>query len=142
MLGLVCLGHRVSEVFSRHPHLPRAGSGVKGGPTVLSDRSSQTLDAADGSPHSTANEASRLLRGLPRCRIPLRLSTKARLLESYGERCYHQPCIRSLTTDHDSYSKLPFLLQGEAGRSIKKTMDSRPSSGCSGYPACEPAAPA
>src|SRR5215472_16758465 len=54
----------------------------------------------------------------------------------------HQPCIRSSTADHDSFSELPFQLQGEAGRSINLSMEFLPPSANSGYPACEPAAAA
>src|SRR5882672_11682870 len=67
-------------------------------------------------------------------------STKARLLKSYGEIRSHQPCIRSSTTDHDSFSELRLLRRAEAGRSIKSSMDFRPPLAHSGYPACEPAA--
>src|SRR5258706_9392034 len=67
-------------------------------------------------------------------------STKARLLESYGEFGFHQPCIRSSTTDHDSFFELRLLRPAEAGRSIKRSMDFRPPLTHSGYPACEPAA--
>ena len=49
--------------------------------------------------------------------------------ESYGELGCHQPSMRSSTTDHDSFSELPFLLRGEAGRSIRFSMDSRPPPG-------------
>ena len=56
-------------------------------------------------------------------RISLRLSTKTRLLNPTVEVVLHQPCIRSSTADHDSFSELPFLLQREAGRSINLSMD-------------------
>jgi hypothetical protein len=49
-----------------------------------------------------------------------------------------QPCIRSSTADLASSSELPFRLQGEAGRSIKKSMELAPQMATSGYPACEP----
>jgi hypothetical protein len=91
-----------------------------------SGRLSQTLDTAAGSPQWMAG----------RSPVP----TKARLLESYGEIGSHQPCIRSSTTDHDSFSELRFLRRAEAGRSIKSSMDLRPPLAHSGYPACEPAA--
>jgi hypothetical protein len=82
-------------------------------------RSSQTLDAADGSAQSSKDEAPALFRGLrPISKTPLRLATTARFLESYGELCCHHPSIRSCSSDHDSSFKLPFLLQREAGRSI------------------------
>jgi hypothetical protein len=54
------------------------------------------------------------------------LLTQARLHNPNGGRfCCHQPCIRSSTADHDFFSELPFVFQGEAGR-LRKALISRP----------------
>ena len=60
--------------------------------------------------------------------------------ESYGASYLHQPCIRSSTTDHDSFSELPVSLSREAGRSINKAIGFRLPQDLPGYPACELAA--
>ena len=62
--------------------------------------------------------------------------------ESCGEFKVRQSSIRSFTADHDSYSELPLYLQRVAGRSITRTVDFRLTRVYSGYPACEPTAPA
>ena len=64
----------------------------------------------------------------------LRRIDKARLLKNPSGRIeLPQPCIRSSTSDHDSISELPFLLPGEAGRSINLSTYFRPPSASSGY---------
>ena len=110
----------------------RAGSEVKGAPR--SGRSSKTLDAADGSPSwSTRRSFASSLSEI--CRWT---STKARSLESYGEfNELHQPCIRSQPQTMILVSELPFLCQGEAGRSLKKTIGFRLPRKMPGYPAWE-----
>jgi hypothetical protein len=114
----------------------RAGSGVKGGPAKRG-RSSKTLDAANGSsPWIAGRSQASSLSGIfwsPRPRLAPQ--------NPYGEFNLTPPTMYPISTsDHDSFSDLPFLLQGEAGRSIKSAMDFRPPKGSSGYPACEPAA--
>jgi hypothetical protein len=49
-------------------------------------------------------------------------STKARFENRAVENWFHQPSIRSLTSDHDSLFELPDLL-GEARRPISPTMN-------------------
>jgi len=126
-------------VVKRHSDLfePRAGS--RAVRRFLSDRSSQTLDAVNGSLHLNWDEAC-----AERCFVLLRILcsplTKTRSLESYGAISFYQPSIRSSTPDHDSLFELPSLFPGEAGCSTILSMDFGPPRKSPGYPAYEPAA--
>ena len=65
-------------------------------------------------------------------RIPLRVSTKARLLRILRCGYCHQPCIRSSTTNHDSFSELPLY---KGGRALNQEGDRlSPTTGVAGLP--------
>jgi len=76
-----------------------AGSRVKGGPTLFVGPFISTLDAADGSAEWNRDENC-VQQGFVPIRISLPRLTKTRLLESCGETNFHQPSMRSWTTDH------------------------------------------
>jgi hypothetical protein len=85
-------------------------------------------------------DEARAKRGFVFVRILWQPLTRTRSLESYGEIGFHQPSIRSSTTDHDSLFELPSRLPGESGRSTILSMDFGPPRKSPGYPAYEPTA--
>ena len=79
-----------------------------------------TLDAADGSPESSRDEAPALGKGLRPIRpsSSLRLATTARFLESHGELAAPIHLFDPALRDPDSSSELSPYVAREAGRSI------------------------
>ena len=68
-------------VVKRHEYTPEPRAESTAVRRFLSDRSSKTVDAANGSPYLSADEAPAFFAGLrPTCRISLRRTTQARLL--------------------------------------------------------------
>ena len=90
------------------------GAGSRAVRRFASERSSQTLDATNGSPYWCWDEA-RAKRGFVVARILWRPLTKTRSLESYGEMSINRPSIRSSTTDHESFFERPLCFQGRQG---------------------------
>ena len=139
MSPTISVYNRVGFV-KRHLYFSEPGAASRAVRRFLSDCSSQTLDAANGSLCLSWDEAC-----AERCFVLVRILwsplTKTRSLESYGAISFYQPSIRSSTTDHDSLFELPSLFPGEAGRSTILSMDFGPPRKSPGYPAYEPAAP-
>ena len=138
MLATISFYNGVDSV-KRHRPSCESGAGSRAVRRFVSDRSSQSLDAADGSPCLSWDEAC-AKRGFVLVRILWQPLTKTRSLESYGAINFYQPSIRSSTTDHDSLFELPSLLPGEAGRSTILSMDIRSPRKFPGDPVHEPAA--
>ena len=124
-------------VVKTHFWLFEPGAGSRAGRRFSADRSSQTLDAADGSRYFRADEE-RPKGGFVPISISLRRLAKAHFLESYGETSFTNHLSDLQPQTMIRFSNSPPV--GEAERSIILPMELAPPGNSSGYPACELAA--